>query len=146
MGVASDAYTKAVSFAEKTLSKAGAPGKPAALPKPRLDPQQAIVESGKAFAAASKTMDEYTALSDDLEAANAKLRQAAKQYAGVIKDDDFNLDDKDPKNKKIIADVQKTMLDALKGLEDLAEEADDLLDDIDKAVAKAKQGFGRLKG
>jgi len=146
MGAASDAYTKAVSLAEKTLSKAGAPGKPAVPPKPRLDPEQAIVEASKAFAAAVKAMDEFTKLSDDLEAANAKLKQAAKQYAGVIKDDDFNLGDKDPKNKKIIADVQKIMLDALKGLEDLAGESDDLLDDIDKAVVKATQGFGRLKG
>lgn len=127
-GTAVKDYTNAVAAAQKALGKQGA------LPKPRVDPADVLEDARKTLGVVIKKISELSASSDDAEAAGAKVKAAAKQYAGVIKGNDFGLDADDPKNKKIIAEVTKTMLDALKGLEDLADHVSDQLDNIDKAL------------
>ena len=77
----------------------------------------------------------------DAETGAAKLKAVAKQYSDVIDGNDFGLDAKDPKNKKIIAEVTKTMLDALQAIEDFADEASDRLDKLDKVLTN----LSRLK-
>ena len=91
-----------------------------------------------------KLGDEFGKCSDGIEAAYAKLRAAAKQYAGLIKDSDFNLDANDPKNKKIVTDVKKSVLDALKGIEDLVDKMDDMFDKIQTGFTESRKKFLNL--
>ena len=51
-----------------------------------------------------------------------------------IDGNNFGLDTKDPKNKKIISDVTKIMLDGLQGFEDRAEFWNDAMEELDKVL------------
>ena len=70
----------------------------------------------------------------NVEAAVAKIKGAAKQYGDLVDGNDFGLDDKDPKDKKLIAAVTKTMLDALQGVEDVMDTWTDWMDKLDKVL------------
>src|ERR1039458_4429586 len=139
-----DDYTKAVSTAQKILSKAGTPGKPAALPKPPKDPEKAIAATGALFVEAGKKMQKFTAEIDHLVTASMDLEAVADQYVRVIKASDFGLDDKDPKNKKIIADVTTIMLDALKDVQKLAQRAMNATSKVVVAMSDGDDGMSRL--
>jgi hypothetical protein len=62
----------------------------------------------------------------------------------VIKASDFGLDDKDPKNKKIIADVTTIMLDALKDVQKLAQRAMNATSKVVVAMSDGDDGMSRL--
>jgi hypothetical protein len=121
-------YENAVASAKKALGKEGA------LPKPRVDPLKVIDEAEKSLAGFNKNRAEMEKTTIDVVAAAAKVKAAAKQYGDMVDGDDFGLDAKDPKNKKIIAEVTKTMLDGLKGIEDQTDWRTDTLDKLDKVL------------
>ena len=54
----------------------------------------------------------------DIDAAMAKLKAVAKQYSDMIDGNHFDIDPEYAKQKKIIIDVTKTMLDGLQVSED----------------------------
>ena len=85
-------------------------------------------------APANKQRSEMEKTVVNVETAVAKIKAAAKQYGDLVDGDDFGLDDKDPKNKKLIAAVTKTMLDALQGVEDVMDTWTDWMDKLDKVL------------
>jgi len=131
-------FNDAVTSAKKSLGKEGE------LPKQRVNLAQTIDELNKVHDVFDKQRGDLEKTIVDAETGAAKLKAVAKQYSDVIDGNDFGLDAKDPKNKKIIAEVTKTMLDALQGIEDFADEASDRLDKLDK-LDKVLTNLSRLK-
>jgi hypothetical protein len=89
-------------------------------------------------------MQKFTAEIDHLVTASMDLEAVADQYVRVIKASDFGLDDKDPKNKKIIADVTTIMLDALKDVQKLAQRAMNATSKVVVAMSDGDDGMSRL--
>jgi hypothetical protein len=121
-------YNDAVADANKALGKEGK------LPKPRVDVLKSLDEGNKTLTALNKQRQEMEKTVVEVEAAVAKIKGAAKQYGDIVDGDDFGLDAKDPKNKKLIASVTKTMLDALQGVEDNMDTWSDWMDKLDKVL------------
>jgi hypothetical protein len=121
-------YNDALAAANKALGKDGQ------LPKPRVDLLKTLDEGNKTLAGLSKQRQEMEKTVVDVEAAVAKIKGAAKQYGDLVDGNDFGLDEKDPKNKKLIASVTKTMLDALQGVEDNMDIWADWMDKLDKVL------------
>jgi hypothetical protein len=121
-------YTDALASANKSLGKEGK------LPKPRVDLLKTLDEGIKTLTGLNKQRGEMEKTIVDVEAIVAKIKGAAKQYGDIIGGDDFGLDDKDPKNKKLIAEVTKTMLDALQGVEDNMDMWAGWMDKLDKVL------------
>jgi hypothetical protein len=121
-------YNDALTAANKALGKEGK------LPKPRVDLLKTLDEGAKSLSALSKQRAEMEKTVVDVEAGVAKIKAAAKQYGDMVDGDDFGLDDKDPKNKKLIADVTKTMLGALQGVEDVMDTWSEWMDKLDKVL------------
>ena len=137
-------YTKAVSAAQKMLSKAGTPGKPAALPKLRVEPEEAIAASARAGGEVLKKIDKFVTDMRALDAASMDPNTTADQYIGLIKASNFGLDDKYPKNKKIIADVTTIMLDALKDVKRLGDKGENLVGDLRGTLSEYCDRINRL--
>ena len=129
MGWISGSWTDAVAAAKKDLGKDGS------LPKPRLDIVKALEDLEDAGNALQKKQDELESAIDALEAASSKVTTAVKAYRNMVDGDDFDLDDSDPKSKKIIASVTKDLLKTLGDGAQVAKSYDDLADDIDKFLA-----------
>ena len=121
-------YNDAITEANKALGKEGK------LPKPRVDLLKTLDEGNTALGALNKQRSEMEKTVVNVETAVAKIKAAAKQYGDLVDGDDFGLDDKDPKNKKLIAAVTKTMLDALQGVEDVMDTWTDWMDKLDKVL------------
>jgi hypothetical protein len=121
-------YNDAVEEANKALGKEGK------LPKPRVDLLKTLDEGNKTLNELNKQRSEMEKTVVNVEAAVAKIKGAAKQYGDLVDGNDFGLDDKDPKNKKLIAAVTKTMLDALQGVEDVMDTWTDWMDKLDKVL------------
>ncbi|HLB99550.1 MAG TPA: hypothetical protein VJK90_17895 [Acetobacteraceae bacterium] len=121
-------YNDALAAANKALGKDGQ------LPKPRVDLLKTLDEGNKTLAGLSKQRQEMEKTVVDVEAAVAKIKGAAKQYGDLVDGNDFGLDEKDPKNKKLIASVTKTMLDALQGVEDNMDIWSGWMDKLDKVL------------
>jgi hypothetical protein len=121
-------YNDAITEANKALGKEGK------LPKPRVDLLKTLDEGIKTLTGLNKQRKEMEKTIIDVEAAVAKIKGAAKQYGDLVDGDDFGLDAKDPKNKKLIASVTKTMLDALQGVEDNMDIWADWMDKLDKVL------------
>jgi hypothetical protein len=121
-------YNDAVADATKSLGKEGK------LPKPRVDLAKVLEEGVKTATGLSKQRKEMEKTIVDVETAVAKIKAAAKQYGDIVDGDDFGLDAKDPKNKKLIAQVTKTMLDALQGVEDNMDIWSGWMDKLDKVL------------
>jgi len=121
-------YSDAVTSANKTLGKDGK------LPKPRVDLLKTLDEGIKTLNGLNKQREGMEKTIVDVEAAIAKIKGAAKQYGDLVGGDDFGLDAKDPKNKKLIAEVSKTMLAALQGVEDIMDTWSGWMDKLDKVL------------
>jgi hypothetical protein len=121
-------YTNAVADAKKTLGKDGD------LPKPRVDIGKAWEEAFKVSRELLKQRGEVEKTAVEVQTAMAKVKAAAKLYGDMIDGNDFGLDSKDAKQKKIIADVTKTMLDGLKGFEDFTDMFSDRMDKLERVL------------
>ena len=126
-------YNDALAEANKALGKEGK------LPKPRVDLLKTLDEGNTALGALNKQRSEIEKTVVNVETAVAKIKAAAKQYGDLVDGDDFGLDDKDPKNKKLIAAVTKTMLDALQGVEDVMDTWTDWMDKLDKVLTDLRR-------
>jgi hypothetical protein len=121
-------YTDALASANKSLGKEGK------LPKPRVDLLKTFDAGITTVTGLNKQRGEMEKTIVDVEASVAKIKGAVKQYGDMIDGDDFGLDVKDPKNKKLIAEVTKTMLDALQGVEDKMDTYAGWMDKLDKVL------------
>ena len=121
-------YVDAIAYANKTL---GSDGK---LPKQRVDLLKVFDDGTKTVLALNKQREEMEKQIVEVETGLAKIKGAAKQYGDLIDGDNFGLDAKDPKNKKIIADVSKKILDALGDIENTMDEWTGMMDKLDKVL------------
>ncbi len=121
-------YVDAIAYANKTL---GSDGK---LPKQRVDLLKVFDDGTKAVMDLNKQREEMEKQIVEVEGALAKIKGAAKQYGDLVDGDDFGLDAKDPKNKKIIADVSKKIVDALGDIENAMDDWTGMMDKLDKVL------------
>lgn len=105
------------------------------MPKPRVDLVKTIDEAAKVLDDFHDAKDALEKRIPSLEASFTKVKAAAKQYGNLVDGNDFGLDPKDAKQKKIIADVTKTILDALGTIEDTIDTGAGRLDKLDKILA-----------
>jgi hypothetical protein len=122
-------YNDALADAKKQLGKDGE------LPKPRVDLMKTMEESAKLLDGFHDAKDALEKRIPDLEASFTKVKAAAKQYGNLVDGSAFGLDPKDAKQKKIIADVAKTILDALGEIEDQIDVGAGRLDKLDRILA-----------
>lgn len=90
--------------------------------------------------------DEFERVTDDLEDRASKLRAAIKAARNQIDKGSFGLNQKDPKNKKIIAQVAKDLSEALDYLDLIAKSLEDAGDKLNRAVKDSKRLLPSIAG
>jgi hypothetical protein len=119
----------AIANAQKTLGKEGK------IPKPKSDMAALGAAWTKAGQAFRKSITDLQTSLQALEKVTTLTRDGYKQYAGVIKDSDFGLDDGDDENKKKIDCAKKVILDAIQDGTDISDKSLSNLDKLCKIVS-----------
>jgi hypothetical protein len=127
------AYTDAAEAAKKVLGKEGE------LPKPKVDLIQIGEEWVKGHDSYAKTCKDLEKEIVDFSALCQKVKVAAKQYANLCDGDDFNLDAKNPDNKKKIVAATKIMLDGMGQITGDMDKNISRLEKLDRALTDLKR-------
>ena len=121
-------YHAGLAAAKKALGKDGH------LPKPRVDVEKELEHATKVMDKLFAQRVEMQKVTVEVSGELAKVKAAAKLYGDMIGNDNFGLNPKDAKQKKVIDEAAKAMLDALGAVEKDMDWFTDHLDRLDKIL------------